>query len=91
MKKLIFLDDAIDKQMFSRDLREFVVPVRILKNLHSVEEPQEQQADYKDMARVLFNRCYATAAFQTSGTMCFFCCLRDACDKMRSVMKPKEE
>ena len=31
MKKIIYLEEALEKQVFSRDLREFVVPVRLME------------------------------------------------------------
>jgi len=84
VKELIRLDDALTKYEWSRDLREYVVPVRVLKRLPRIDEPEEPAEDQSDMLRVLFNRCYALTGLNG---MCFFCGMRDACDKYRSVGK----
>ena len=54
--KMIYLDDALDGKIFSRDLREYVVPVRVLQSCQSVEpvEPVEKNVEYKDMLKVNF-------------------------------------
>ena len=80
--KMIYLDDALDGKIFSRDLREYVVPVRVLQSCQSVE-PVEQNVEYKDMLKVLFNRCLALS----SGQLCIFCGLRNECSQYRSVLK----
>ena len=82
VKELIRLDDALTKYEWSRDLREYVVPVSVLKRLPRIDEPEEPAEDQSNMLRILFNRCYALA-----GGMCFFCGMRDDCDKYRSVGK----
>lgn len=88
MSELIYLEDALQAQNFSRDLREYVVPVRVLKKLEKKEEPEKQSEFTSDMAKALFNRCFSL----TSSQMCFFCEFRESCDKYRSVGKlPKEE
>ena len=83
--KMIYLDDALDGKIFSRDLREYVVPVRVLQSCQSVEsvEPVEENVEYKDMLKVLFNRCLALS----SGQLCIFCGLRNECSQYRSVLK----
>ena len=80
--KMIYLDDALDGKIFSRDLREYVVPVRVLQSCQSVE-PVEENVEYKDMLKVLFNRCLALS----SGQLCIFCGLRNECSQYRSVLK----
>ena len=83
--KMIYLDDALDGKIFSRDLREYVVPVRVLQSCQGVEpvEPIEKNVEYKDMLKVLFNRCLALS----SGQLCIFCGLRNECSQYRSVLK----
>ena len=83
--KMIYLDDALDGKIFSRDLREYVVPVRVLQSCQSIEpvEPVEKNEEYKDMLKVLFNRCLALS----SGQLCIFCGLRNECSQYRSVLK----
>ena len=86
--KMIYLDDALDGKIFSRDLREYVVPVRVLQSCQSVEpvepvEAVEKNVEYKDMLKVLFNRCLALS----SGQLCIFCGLRNECSQYRSVLK----
>lgn len=85
----ICFDDAMDRKVFSRDLREYVVPVRELQALRKIEvaEEVEDAQDQKEMLRVLFNRCMAL----TGGGTCFFCGIRKGCDTYRSVLKNKEE
>ena len=87
--KTICFDDAMDRKVFSRDLREYVVPIRELQALRKIEvtEEAEDAPDQKAMLRVLFNRCMAL----TRGQTCFFCGMRKACDIHRSVMQGKEE
>lgn len=84
--KYICFDDAIESKVFSRDLREYVVPVRVLQSLRKVDV-EEDTADQKEMLRILFNRCMAL----TRGQTCFFCEMWKECDTLRSVMKIKEE
>ena len=84
--KYICFDDAMENKVFSRDLREYVVPVRALQSLRKVDV-EEDAPDRKEMLRVLFNRCMAL----TGGQICFFCGMRKECDIYRSVMKSKEE
>lgn len=84
MKELICLDDALLKYEWSRDLREYVVPVRVIKQLPRTNGPEEPTEDQSNMLRILFNRCYALAG---RNGMCVFCGMRDACDKYRSVGK----
>ena len=83
--KMIYLDDALDGKIFSRDLREYVVPVRVLQSCQSVEpvEPVEKNVEYKDMLKVLFNRCLTLS----SGQLCIFCGLRNECSQYRSILK----
>lgn len=87
--KTICFDDAMDRKVFSRDLREYVVPVRELQTLRKIEvtEEAEDAPDQKEMLRVLFNRCMAL----TGGQTCFYCGMRKYCDTYRSVMKSKEK
>jgi hypothetical protein len=87
--KTICFDDAMDRKVFSRDLREYVVPVRELRALRKIEVTEEAGfvPDQKEMISVLFNRCMAL----TTGQLCFLCEMREACDRHRSVMKSKEE
>ena len=88
MSELIYLQDALQAKIFSRDLREYVVPVRVLNKLEKKEESEKQSEFTSDMAKALFNRCFAI----TGAQMCFFCGFRESCDKYRSVGKlPKEE
>lgn len=84
--KTICFDDAMDRKVFSRDLREYVVPIRELQALRKIDV-EEDAPDQKEMLRVLFNRCMAL----TGGQTCFWCGMRKACDRHRSVMKSKEE
>ena len=46
-------------------------------------KPDSELLHYKEMCRVLFNRCYATIA--SGGAMCVFCTMREDCSKLRSV------
>lgn len=87
MKKLISKDAALEREVYSRDLREYVVPSREIKCLREYDEPTEQMADAEDMLRVLFNRCRTL----THGAMCIFCGIRDACDTRRSVFRHKSD
>ena len=87
MSKLIYLKDALQAKIFSRDLREYVVPVRVLNKIEKKEEPEKQSEFTSDMAKALFNRCFALTGTQ----MCFFCGFREHCDKYRSVGKPPKE
>lgn len=84
--KYICFDDAMENKVFSRDLREYVVPVRVLQLLRKTDV-EEDATDQKEMLRILFNRCMAL----TGGQTCFFCGMRKECDTFRSVMKSKEE
>lgn len=81
MKKLVSKEAALSAQVYSRDLREYVVPVREIKNLREYNEPQEQMENTDEMLRVLFNRCMTL----THGSICLFCRIRDACDMRRNV------
>ena len=83
--KYICFDDAMESKVFSRDLREYVVPVRELQSLKKVDV-EEDAPNQKEMLRTLFNRCMAL----TGGQTCFFCGMRKECDTFRSVMKSKE-
>ena len=83
--KYICFDDATESKVFSRDLREYVVPVRELQSLKKVDV-EEDAPNQKEMLRALFNRCMAL----TGGQTCFFCGMRKECDTFRSVMKSKE-
>lgn len=87
--KYISFDDAMDRKVFSRDLREYVVPVRELQTLRKVDvtEDADDAPNQKEMLRVLFNRCMAL----TGGQTCFFCGIRKECDIYRSVLNNKEE
>ena len=87
--KTICFDDAIDRKVFSRDLREYVVPVRELQALRKIEvaEEAEDAPDRKELLRILFNRCLDL----TNGQMCFFCVMMKECDTYRSVMNEKEK
>ena len=87
MSELIYLQDALQAKIFSRDLREYVVPVRVLNKLEKKEESEKQPEFTSDMAKALFNRCFAL----TGSQMCFFCEFREPCDKYRSVGKPPKE
>lgn len=87
MSKLISKDEALRGQVYSRDLREYVVPVRLLNMLGTIEEPEEQPADYEDVLRVLFNRCYVAMGRMT----CVWCGLRNLCDEKRSVGRVENE
>lgn len=83
MKKLISKEAALSAQVYSRDLREYVVPSREIKKLREYDEPQEQMENAEEMLRVLFNRCMTL----THGSLCIFCGICDACDARRSVWK----
>lgn len=87
--KTICFDDAMDRKVFSRDLREYVVPVRELQALRKIKvtEEAEDASAQKEMLRVLFNRCMAL----TGGQTCFYCGIRKDCDTYRSVMNEKKE
>lgn len=87
--KTICFDDAMDRKVFSRDLREYVVPVRELQALRKIEvaEEAEDAPDRKELLRILFKRCLAL----TNGQMCFFCTMMKECDIYRSVMNDKEK
>ena len=87
--KTICFDDAMDRKVFSRDLREYVVPVRELQALRKIKvtEEAEDASAQKEMLRVLFNRCMAL----TGGQTCFYCGMRKDCDTYRSVMNEKKE
>ena len=87
--KTICFDDAMDRKVFSRDLREYVVPVRELQALRKIEvtEEAEDAPDRKELLRILFNRCLAL----TNGQMCFCCTMMKECDTYRSVMNNKEK
>ena len=87
--KYICFDDAMEDKVFSRDLREYVVPVRKLQNLRKidVEEDAEDATDQKELLRILFNRCMAL----TGGQTCFFCGIRKECDTYRSVANIREK
>lgn len=87
MNKLIRKDDALAKEVFSRDLREYVVPSREIKRLREYDEPTEQAEDVEKMLQALFNRCRTL----THGAMCIFCGIRDACDMRRSVFRHKSD
>ena len=87
MSELIYLQDALQAKIFSRDLREYVVPVRVLNKLEKKEESEKQSEFTSDIAKALFNRCFAL----TGPQMCFFCGFRELCDKYRSVGKPPKE
>ena len=86
--KCISFDDAMDRKAFSRDLREYVVPVRELQALRKIDvtEGADDAPNQKELLRVLFNRCMAL----TDGQICFFCGIRKECDTYRSVMNNKE-
>ena len=87
--KCISFDDAMDRKAFSRDLREYVVPVRELQTLRKIDVIEDtcDAPDQKEMLRILFNRCMAL----TGGQTCFFCGMRKECDTYRSVLNNKEE
>ena len=87
--KGISYDDAIERKSFSRDLREYVVPVRELQTLRKIDVTvdADDAPNQKEMLRVLFNRCMAL----TFGQTCFCCGIRKECGIYRSVMKSKEE
>lgn len=53
----------------------------------AIRKKQERIDQMEDTLRAMFNRCYATAAMHTGGTMCFFCGQRKECDRLRSVGK----
>lgn len=83
MKKLISKEAALSAEVYSRDLREYVVPSREIKNLREYDEPEQQMENADEMLRVLFNRCMTLS----HGSLCIFCGIRDACDMRRSVWK----
>ncbi|MBR2548754.1 MAG: hypothetical protein IKG47_00400 [Oscillospiraceae bacterium] len=91
MKKIIYLEEALEKQVFSRDLREFVVPVRSLKNL--LQADAVDKSDMPDvekipeMLKALFNRCLGL----TQGQMCVFCSYKEECNKYRSLFKKEKD
>ena len=86
MSVLIRKDDAVKCQIYSRDLREYVVPVRLLNKLVTFDEPEEQPENYKDALRFMFNRCYVLS----EGMVCWMCGHRNLCDSLRSVGKGGE-
>lgn len=83
MKKLISKEAALSEEVYSRDLREYVVPSREIKKLREYDETKEQMENADEMLRVLFNRCMMLS----HGFLCIFCGIRDACDMRRSVWK----
>lgn len=83
MSKLVRKEDVLESKVFSRDLREYVVPVRCINQAETLEEPDGPVENSDEMLRVLFNRCYAL----TEGATCLFCGIRQACKEKRSVMK----
>lgn len=91
MSKLIRKEDIIEGQVFSRELREYVVPVRFIRQLQTFDEPQEQPEDYERMLNALFNRCYAVIAMGGNPAMCMFCGIREACDKRRTLVTKENQ
>lgn len=89
MGKLIRKQEALDGSIFSRDLREYVVPTRVINKLKTFDDPKEQTEDYRDMLRAMFNRC----AIQMScgGALCLFCWMKDTCNALRNVLNQKED
>ena len=57
--KLIRLDEATQLQVFSRDLREYVVPVRELNRLHTVDDAEQTEAENR--------RCWAVRRVFSAG------------------------
>lgn len=45
----------------------------------------------EESLRVMYNRCYSTNGFHTSGTMCLFCGEINNCNMLRSVGKGERE
>jgi len=86
MAKFVDRDSIIqENQVWSRDLKEYVVPVKALKQAAFIreEDVRERSGTHGDLLRVLFNRCFAL----TGPTMCTFCGIRESCEKNRSVGK----
>ena len=82
---VINTEDAVKQQIYSRDLREFVVPVRILKHLPTPELDVPDVEHYERLLTALFNRCMTCL-----NGLCRFCGMRDDCYKFRSVLKDEK-
>lgn len=91
MSKFIRLDDAVEHRVYSREFKDYVVPVKQLKQLKTFDEPKEKdEAEYyESMLRPLFNRCFAQLG-RFPGA-CLWCGLRSECDKRRSIDKQEGE
>lgn len=83
--KYIKLDEAVEHRVYSREFKDYVVPVKQLKQLKAFDEPKENdEAEYyKRMLRSLFNRCWVQlgSKFPVS---CLWCGLRSECEKRRN-------
>lgn len=82
MSDYISRESAISGKKWSYDLKQYVVPVKHIINLPSVESNYADTTEAKDMLRVLFNRCLAL----TEGQMCGFCGMRQECNNSRSIL-----
>lgn len=73
------LRDAVASEATKRADRQAKETARLVKE---VREKDAQIAEYGDVLRVMFNRCYAQSVH-----MCFFCSgsVHRLCDKLRSV------
>ena len=91
MRQYFSKEDVLQKQVYSYDLKQYVIPVRSIKTLRGIDAATAEEsaelvakiAELKNDRRVLFNRC----ATLSGGSLCMFCGLREACDKERSVMR----
>jgi hypothetical protein len=82
--KYIKLNDAVEHRVYSREFKDYVVPVKQLKQLETLDEPKEKGESeseyYENILRPLFNRCWAQlgSRFPIS---CLWCGLRSECEK----------
>jgi len=86
MKHLIDREALIqENQVWSRDLKEYVVPIKALKQAPFIreEDVRERPETHDELLRVLFNRCFAL----TGPAMCVFCGIKSSCEKHRTVGK----
>ena len=81
--KYVKLDDVIEQRVYSRDLKDYVVPVKKLRQLQSFDKPKAESTaeEYEQMLRPLFNRCWVQLG-RFPGA-CLWCGLRSECEKRR--------
>lgn len=81
--KYIKLDEAVEHRVYSREFKDYVVPVKQLKQLKAFDEPKEKDESeyYEEMLRPLFNRCWVQLG-RFPGA-CLWCGLRSECEERR--------